>query len=85
MQFRVRRTIVRHARLRNMSPKFRTIKLPHKDKINSKISPAFDAVSDSVDMISILRCVICLVRRSRRMKSSAIEKQNKINCSFRSH
>jgi hypothetical protein len=56
----------------NISQKFKTVKFLHKDKINPKI---FETVSENrsvIVLISILRCVICLVRRSRRIKSSLI-------------
>ncbi len=56
----------------NISQKFKTVKFLHKDNINPKI---FEIVSEygSVNvLISILRCVICLVRRSRRIALSLI-------------
>ncbi len=67
-------TGVRHLRVRNISQKFKTVNFLHKDKINSKI---FDTVFDHslfLVLMSILRCVICLARRSRRIKLSSIKK-----------
>ena len=74
MQFCIRRTtMIPHDRLINMSPKLRTSKFLQKDKINRKISATFSAITDLEGVMSIFRCVICLFRRSRRIKSSAME------------
>ena len=58
----------------NISQKFKTVKFLHKDKINAKIFAIVLKFCSVVFLISILRCVICLVRRSRRIKSSTIKK-----------
>ena len=55
------------------SQKFKTVNFLHKDKINAKI---FATVFEQMSLgffISILRCLICLVRKSRRTKSSLIK------------
>ncbi len=67
-----------YVRMRNISQKFKTIKFLHKDKINSKIFETVTDIRFVVLLISILRCVICLVRRSRRIRSSLILKKTQI-------
>jgi len=63
-------TAVQHFRVINISQKCKTVNFLHKDKINPKMfATIFDKHSAGF-IISILRCVICLVRRSRRTKSS---------------
>jgi len=63
-------TAVQHFRVINISQKCKTVNFLHKDKINPKMfATIFDKHSAGL-IISILRCVICLVRRSRRTKSS---------------
>lgn len=54
----------------NKSQKFKLINLLHKDMINLKIYVTVIKDCSVVILISILRCVICLVRISRRVKSS---------------
>jgi hypothetical protein len=63
-------TAVQHFRVINISQKCKTVKFLHKDKINPKMfGTTIDKHSAGL-IISILRRVICLVRRSRRTKSS---------------
>ena len=59
-------------RSKNKSQKLKSINFLHKDKTNTKI---FDVIlNDSLFafFISILRCVICLLSKSRRIESSTI-------------
>jgi hypothetical protein len=65
---------VRHFRVRNISPKFKSISFSHKDKINTNVFETVLERYSVIFFISILRCVICLVRRSLRIKSSTIKK-----------
>ena len=61
---------VERFRVGNISQKFKTVKFLHKDKINAKMFETVLEYTSVGFLISILRCVICLVRRSRRIKSS---------------
>jgi phosphatidylinositol kinase/protein kinase (PI-3 family) len=70
--------LVRHCRVRNISPKFKSVKFLHKDKINDKMFETVSEYSSVAFFISTLRCVICLLRRLRRLKSPVILKKTKI-------
>ena len=57
---------IRHQcfRSKNKSQKFKSINFVHKDKINAKMFEVILKNSLSGFLISTLRCVICLLRRS---------------------
>ncbi len=64
--------------MRNIVQKFKSINPLHKDMINAKV---FETVGEQhcvVFIISILRCVICFFRRSRRIESSTIVKKGQL-------
>jgi hypothetical protein len=66
---------IQHSRPRNILQKFKSINPLYKDNINTKVFTIVVERSSVVFLVSILRCVICFVRRSRRIESSSIAKK----------